>query len=180
MRIAIAATGAALLLCGGAALAAGLGAFDALLALSGRPLLDPALPRFAAGNGWFLPVAAGVAEIVALAGQLWLVFQCRALVHRRWPDLDAQTRALARTAAGDLARDARGLPGVQDARVRLTGTATRPRLRMRVSFAGDALVGEVYGELGAGPVERYRQAVGMPDLPVVVRFRAASKRGKRR
>ncbi|WUI01055.1 hypothetical protein OHR68_04340 [Spirillospora sp. NBC_00431] len=176
MRIAIAATGAVLLLCGGAALAAGLGAFDALGALSGRPLLDPALIRFTEDEGWFLPATAGVAEVVALAGQLWLVLQCRTLVHRWRPDVDPKTRALARDAAGDLNRDARELPGVQDTRVRLTGTITRPRLRVRVACADDALVSEVYGELGAGPVERYRHAIGMPDLPVVVRFRAASTR----
>lgn len=181
MRIPIAVTGAVLVLCGAAALAAGLGAFDPLGGVSGRPLLDPALGRFAGDHGWFLPAAAGAAELVALAGQLWLVMQGRALVHQRWPDVDPQTRVLARAAAGELNRDVRELPGVEDARVRLTGTVHRPRLRLRVACAGDTLVSEVYGELGAGPVERYRQAVGMPDLPVVIRFRPAlARRGRRR
>ncbi|SFP43390.1 MULTISPECIES: hypothetical protein [Actinomadura] len=177
MRIAIAATGAVLLLAGASALAAGLGAFDAV---AERPLLDPALHRFAADTGWFLPAAAGVAELLALAGQLWLVMQCRAAVHHWWPDLDPETRARARAAADDLTRDARGLPGVRDTRVRLTGTADRPRLRLTVSCAGDTLVSEVYGELGAGPVERYRDAVGMPDLPVVIRFHPQTRRRHRR
>ncbi|MFI0479280.1 hypothetical protein [Actinomadura sp. 9N215] len=176
MRIAIAVTGAVLLLCGGAVLAAGLGAFDALGAVSDRTPLDPALIRFVDGNGWFLPTAAGVAEAVALAGQLWLVLQCRSLVHRWRPDVDPKIRVLARAAADDLNRDARGLPGVRDTRVRLTGTVTRPRLRVRVACADDAVLSEVYGELGAGPVERYRRAIGMPDLPVVIRFRAAATR----
>ncbi|NYD49838.1 hypothetical protein [Actinomadura luteofluorescens] len=180
MRIAIAVTGAVLLLAGASALALGLGAFDAFGALSERPLLDPALARFARETGWFLPAAAGAAEVLALAGQLWLVLQGRAVVHQRWPDLDPETRARARAAADVLHRDARGLPGVQDARARLTGTADRPRLRLNVSCAGDALVSEVYGELGAGPVERYRRAVGMPDLPVVIRFRPEAERTRGR
>ncbi|TDC94337.1 hypothetical protein, partial [Actinomadura sp. 7K507] len=173
MRIAIALTGAVLFACGGTALAAGLGVFGAP---AEGPLLDPALARFADGTGWFLPAAAGVAEILALAGQLWLVVQARYLVHQWWPDLDAQTRVRAGDAAGALVRDARELPGVHDVRARLTGTADKPRLLLKVACAGDTLVGEVYGELGAGPVERYRRAVGMPDLPVVIRFDPARPR----
>ncbi|MEU9838852.1 hypothetical protein AB0C69_06460 [Actinomadura sp. NPDC048032] len=97
MRIAIAVTGAVLLLAGAAGLALGLGAFDAFGALSGRPLLDPALARFARETGWFLPSAAGAAEVLALAGQLWLVMQVRAVVHQRWPDLDPETRSRGRS-----------------------------------------------------------------------------------
>jgi hypothetical protein len=169
MRIPIAATGALLLLCGASALALGLGAFG----LAGRPPLDPALLRFAGGSPWFLPVAAGVAEVLALAGQLWLVVQGRTVVHLRWPDLDPQTRVHARAAADVLVKDAKELPDVQDARIRLTGTVNRPRLVMHVTCAGAALLSEVYGELGAGPIERYRRALGMPDLRAVIRFRLA-------
>lgn len=177
MRIAIAATGAVLFACGATALAVGLGAFGAP---ADRPLLDPSLARFAGDHGWFLPVAAGAAEILALAGQLWLVVQARHVVHLRWPDVDPETRERARAAADDLNRDARAMPGVDDVRVRLTGTADRPRLLVRIACAGDTLISEVYGELGAGPVERYRRAVGMPDLPVVIRFRPDVPRPARR
>ncbi|HEY8481077.1 MAG TPA: hypothetical protein VIL71_14725 [Spirillospora sp.] len=178
MRIAVAATGAVLAACGAAALAAGLGAFGS--GVADRPVLDPALARFAAGHGWFLPVAAGVAEVFALVGQLWLVVQVRRVVHLWWPDVDPGTRERARAAAEELSREARTMPGVRSAGVRLTGTAGRPRLLMRLFCAGDTLVGEVYGELGAGPVERYRRAVGMPDLPVVIRFRFDLPRSARR
>ncbi|TDD64915.1 hypothetical protein E1293_40905 [Actinomadura darangshiensis] len=180
MRIGIAATGTVLLLAGASALALGLGAFDAFGALSGRPLLDPAVGRFTGDHAWFLPALAGAAELLALTGQLWLVVQGRAVVHHWWPDLDPETRGRARAAADVLNRDVRGLPGVQDVRVRLTGTANKPRLRLNVSCAGDTLLSEVYGELGAGPVERYRRATGMPDLPVVIRFRPVSERPRRR
>ncbi|MGI5322947.1 hypothetical protein [Actinomadura nitritigenes] len=174
MRIPIAATGALLLLCGASALALGVSG------LGGHPPLDPALVRFASGSPWFLAVAAGVAEILALAGQLWLVVQGRTVVHLRWPDLDPQTRAHARAAADVLVKTTKELPDVQDVRVRLTGTVNRPRLVMHVTCAGDALLSEVYGELGAGPVERYRRALGMPDLKAIVRFRLAFPQQQKR
>ncbi|GGU98732.1 hypothetical protein GCM10010182_14350 [Actinomadura cremea] len=176
MRIAITATGTVLLGCGTAGLALGLGAFG----LAGSPPFHPALVAFATDSLWFLPVLTGLAEAVALGGQLWLIMQVRSAVQRWRPDLDARTRERAREAAGDLVRDARGLPGVRDVRIRLTGSVHRPRLRMTVVCAGDAVLGEVYGELGAGPVERYRRAVGMPDLPAVIRFRLAFPRPDRR
>jgi hypothetical protein len=171
MRIAIGITGAVLLLCGAAALAVGTGLAGALGVPADGPVLDPAFGRFAGDHDWFLPAAAAAAETVALCGQLWLVLQCRSLVHRRWPDVDARTRDLARSAADDLNRDVRELSGVQDSRARLTGTAARPRLRLRVTCAGDVPLRDLYGELGGEPVERYRRTTGMPDLPVVIRFR---------
>ncbi|WP_067452855.1 hypothetical protein [Actinomadura macra] len=183
MRAALAVTGAVLFSCGAAALVLGLGGLDGLSAgpggLAARPPLDPALVRFAGGSEWFLPAAAAVTELLSLAGQLWLVVQGRALVQQWRPDLDPRTRDLARSAAADLARDAAALPGVSDPRIRLTGTLTRPRLVVTVTCEGDSVLGEVYGELGAGPVERYRRTVGMPDLPVLVRLRPAFSRPRR-
>ena len=176
MRIAIMTTGAALLACGAVALGLGSGASD----LAHAPPFHPALVEFATDSLWFLPVLTGVAEAVALAGQLWLITQLRSAVQRWRPDLDARTRERARAAAEVLDRDARGLPGVQDVRIRLTGSVQRPRLRMTVVCAADTLLGEVYGELGAGPVERYRREVGMPDLPAVIRFRLTAPRPGRR
>ncbi|MBE1531022.1 hypothetical protein [Actinomadura algeriensis] len=176
MRIAITTTGAALLACGTTGLAFGFGAFG----LADAPPFHPALVEFATGSLWFLPVLTGVAEAVALAGQLWLITRLRSAVQQWRPDLDARTRERARAAADVLDRDARNLPGVEDVRIRLTGSVQRPRLRMTVVCAGDALLGEVYGELGAGPVERYRREVGMPDLPAVIRFRLTFPRPGRR
>ncbi|OLT34035.1 hypothetical protein BJF79_33970 [Actinomadura sp. CNU-125] len=176
MRIAIMTTGAVLAGCGTAALGLGLGAFG----LADAPPFHPELVAFATESLWFLPVLTGVAEAVALAGQLWLITQLRSVVQQWRPDLDARTRERAREAAGVLDRDARNLPGVQDVRIRLTGSVQRPRLRMTVVCAADAVLGEVYGELGAGPVERYRRAVGMPDLPAVIRFRLVFPRSGRR
>ncbi|TDD64740.1 hypothetical protein [Actinomadura rubrisoli] len=174
MRVAIAVTGTVLLTCGAGALVLGLGGFDGLGDLAARPPLDPALVRFADGNPWLLPAAASVAALLSLAGQLWLVVQGRALVHQWRPDVDPHTREAARDAAGALVRDAGALPSVREVRVRLTGTLTRPRLLLNVVCDRDAVLGEVYGELGAGPVERYRRTVGMPDLPAIVRFRMTS------
>lgn len=173
MRVAMVVTGAALFTFGAGALALGLGGFDGLGGLSARPPLDPALVRLAGVHPWLLAAAAGVAELLSLAGQIWLVLQVRALLRQWWPDVDPRTRALAKAAEGELLRGARALPEVRETRARLTGTVTRPRLVLTVLCEGDAVLGEVYGELGAGPVERYRRAIGMPDLPVVIRCRLA-------
>lgn len=164
MRIPLAVTGAALSGCGLAALRLG-GADPA------RPVRDPALDRFAAGHGWFLPALAVLAELVVFAGTLWLIVQFRSLVERWRPDVDRATRVRARAAALRLRQEARALAGVRDARVRLTGSLDRPRLVVTVVCEGDTDLGEVYGILGAGALARYRRTVELPDLPVVMRFR---------
>ncbi|WP_030169635.1 hypothetical protein [Spirillospora albida] len=164
MRIPLAATGAVLAGCG--LLALRLGDAD-----PARPVRDPALDRFAAVHGWFLPALAGLAEIVAFAGTLWLMVQLRTLVERWRPDVDRATRVRARAGALRLRQEARALAGVRDVRVRLTGSLDRPRLIVTVVCAGDTDLGEVYGALGAGALTRYRGTVELPDLPVVVRFR---------
>lgn len=167
MRVGIALTGTALAAAGGAGLCLGLVGGD----LAARPLLDPAVSRYADGTAWFWPVAAAAAVAVAACGLLWLAAHGRAMMRRRRAALDGPTRMRARAAERDLLRDALRLPGVRDARLRLTGTAVRPRLLLNLTCTGDAVLGEVYGELGAGAAERYRAATGMPDLVVVIRFR---------
>jgi hypothetical protein len=133
-------------------------------------VLDPAAGRYADGTGWFWPAVAGVGEVVTLAGLVWVTRQGRDGVRRWRPALDGPTRMLARAAGGDLLRDIRMLPGVEDAKIRLTGTAIKPRLLMTVVCDEDAPLGEVYRGLELGPTTRYRMAMGMDDLTVVVRF----------
>ncbi|MBO2448024.1 hypothetical protein J4573_13050 [Actinomadura barringtoniae] len=169
MRAGIAVTGLVLLGAGVAALCVGLGLFGP--GPAARPVLDPAAGRYADTTGWFWPVVAGAGEAVMLAGLVWVTRQSRDGVRRLRPALDGPTRMLARAAGGDLLRDARVLPGVEDVKLRLTGTKARPRLVMTVLCDEDAPLGEVYRGLELGPTARYRAAMGMDDLTVVVRFR---------
>jgi hypothetical protein len=169
MRAGMAVTGLVLLGAGVLALCVGLGAFGH--GVASRPVLDPAAGRYAEGTGWFWPVVAGIGEVVTLAGLVWVTRQSRDGMRRWRPALDGPTRMLARAAGGDLLRDARMLPGVEDVKVRLTGTAHKPRLLMTVACDEDVPLGEVYRGLELGPAARYRMAMGMDDLTVVVRFR---------
>ncbi|MBX6765622.1 MAG: hypothetical protein IRY90_00425, partial [Actinomadura rubrobrunea] len=104
MRVATALTGTVLLMCGAFALCCGLGAFGASWQL--RPVLDPAVVRYAARNSWFWPVLASVAEFLALVGLAWLIREGRDLVRRWRPALRGHARAQARRAGEELLRDA--------------------------------------------------------------------------
>ncbi|MEU5877658.1 hypothetical protein [Spirillospora sp. NPDC047279] len=168
MRVGITITGLVLLAAGAATLSLGLGAFGAERA--GAPLLDAAMTRHG-GADWFWPVVAAVAEIVTLAGAVWTARLLRNAAGRRRAAVDGPTRMLARAAGRDLVRAAKPLPGVRDVRTRLTGSTDRPRLLLDVDCDGATPLGEIHAALGTGPADRYRAAMGMPELIVVIRFR---------
>ncbi|MEW2356735.1 hypothetical protein [Spirillospora sp. NPDC029432] len=168
MRLATLTTGLLVVAAGIGALLAGLGAFGP--GLAERPLLTSEMARYAGDNDWFWPVAGGVAETVALAGLMWLGTQIRAWTLSRRAALDAPTRKLAAVAGGELLREARHVPGVRDARVRLTGSRLRPRLLVTILCAPDAAPAEIHTDLSNGPIERYRAAMDMDGLIVVIRF----------
>ncbi|WP_051468512.1 hypothetical protein [Actinomadura oligospora] len=171
MRIVAGLTGLLLLGTGVLALCAGLGVFGPDVA--GTAVLSPATDRFIVGHDWFWPLAGAVAEVVALAGLVGVGGVVRAAVRRRRASVDGATRMHARAASGDLVRDVTRAPGVRAVRVRLTGTAARPRLAMTVECAPDARPGEVHAVLGGEPATRFRDALGMQSLLVAVRYRLA-------
>ncbi|MFI0351900.1 hypothetical protein [Actinomadura sp. 9N407] len=167
-RAAILLTGLALLAAGVCGLLLGLGAFGA--GSAGRPMLTSEMARYAGEHEWFWPVAGGVAETMALAGLMWLYVQVRSIMLTRRAALDTPTRHLAGVAAGELLRETRHVPGVRDARIRLTGSRLRPRLLVTVICAPDAAPAEIHTDLSNGPVERYRAAMDLDGLIVVIRF----------
>jgi hypothetical protein len=137
-------------------------------------VLDPALVGFTQGYAWFWPVVGVVAEVVAMTGLVWFTVQALAAMRRRRPALDRPSRNLAEVAGGELLRATRLVPGVRDARVRFTGSWWKPRLVMSVTCEADAVPAEIRADLTGGPVARYRAAMAMRDLLVVVRFRLAT------
>ncbi|MFC4913101.1 hypothetical protein [Actinomadura gamaensis] len=172
MRVVAELTGVLLLAGGLLALCAGLGALGSDAA--DAAVLSAATERYVRGHDWFWPLAGAVAELVALSGLAGLAGTVRDAVRRRRPSMDGATRMHARAASGDLIEDAARLPGVRDVRVRLAGTAARPRLVIDVECASDARPGDVHAALGGEPVDRFRDALGMRTLVVAVRYRLAS------
>ncbi|RFU42714.1 hypothetical protein DZF91_05105 [Actinomadura logoneensis] len=169
MRIVAGLTGMLLLAGGVLALCAASGAFGTDVAAT--PVLSPAVERYVAGHDWFWPAAGAVAEFLALAGLVGLGGTFCGVLRRRRPAMDGATRAHARDASEDLVRDVARLPGVRGVRVRLTGTACRPRLALTVECASDARPGDVHAALGGEPAVRFRDALGMQNLVVAVRYR---------
>ncbi|XVQ10156.1 hypothetical protein ACQP1W_47860 [Spirillospora sp. CA-255316] len=168
MRAAVALMGSVLLAAGLGMLLAGYGLLGA--SVETAPVLGPAVSRFAAGQAWFWPLAGAATEGVAFAGLVWLVVQIQAVLRRWRPSLDAPARHLAGVAAGELLRDTRLIPGVREARIRFTGSPSRPRVRVHVTCHADAAPARIHADLASGPVERYRAAMGMDDLVAVIRF----------
>ncbi|WP_433334022.1 hypothetical protein [Spirillospora sp. CA-294931] len=162
MRTATALTGLLLLACGAFALALGLGVLGQSAAK--RPLPAP-------GDHWW---AWPAATALTLVGLLWLALEARAVFRRYRPALDGPTRMVTRAAAGDLITDARRLPGVRDLKLRLTGTAARPRLLLDVTCAPGAPLADIYTTLARGPVPRYRTTTDLQALTVVIRFQLSS------
>lgn len=171
MRVATVTMGALAFTAGIAALLLGTRVFGTEAAA--RPLLDPALARYAADHGWFWPAIGIAAEAVAMAGLVWFAVQGRASLRRWRPALDGPTRNLAGVAGGELLRVTRLVAGVRDARVQFTGSRSRPRLVIDVTCHPEGNPAGIRAELTGGPIERYRAAMAMRDLVVVIRFRIA-------
>lgn len=168
-RSGLAAAGTVLTCLGTAGLVAGRWA-------ASRPLVDRAADRYVAAHDWFWPVVGLAAWGSALIGVVWLILQIRAVVARRVALMDGTARMLMRAASRGLAADIRGLPGVGEVRVRFTGSAHRPVLRLWVVCDETAGLGALRDQIAAGPLTRFRHLTDMPDLLAVIRFRVAYHR----
>jgi hypothetical protein len=139
---------------------------------TGRPVLDPSVVRYAARHGWFWPVVSLGAEGVALAATAGLWRAGRGALVRRRARRDVP-------AVAGLRNEALRLAGVRDAKVRVSGTREAPRLVVSVACADGTPLEGLLAALGDGPVARYRDAAGLPDLVAVVRFRPGATRFRR-
>ncbi|MBC6460428.1 hypothetical protein [Actinomadura sp. HBU206391] len=169
MRPGLTFIGLAMAACGAAALCVGLGGLGPSPA--GRPVLDPAMSRLAAGPPWFWPGVAGLSVSLTLVGLLWLFAQGRAAVLRRLNLTRWSTRVRVRVAADDLVEEVRRLPGVQSVQVRLTGSAAWSRFVVSVVCDEDADLTLLRGHLSEDSLVRLRTELEMYELPTIVRFR---------
>jgi hypothetical protein len=168
MRFGITMTGLALVACGGSALCLGAGAV--LPESPDRPVLDPVVSGYATGHPWFWPAVAGVGVSLTLIGLLWLAAQGHAAVSSRFALVGKETRTRVRTATPTLIDEIMAVPGVREARARLTGTTARPRFVVSVVCDETADLAPLRARLEESR-PRLSVSLELPELPIVVRLR---------
>jgi len=169
---------AVLLVAAGAyGLARGYGAFGDDRASD--PVLTDDVRSFVSRNaGWFWPVAAVVALLVAWLGLRWLVAQLSSTAVSR---LDVpttgpgHTELLASAAAAAVTSDVEGYPGVRAARARLVADHPVPEVELTVEVAEDADVPAVRRRIEEHALARLRTALEVPDIRAGVHLRLAPR-----
>lgn len=165
--------GLVLLVVGGTGLALGLGAFGG--GRSSQPVLSDRTRHFASDHGWYWPVVAAVAFVLALLGLLWLLRQGRS--HRirglsMEPDDGAGTTSLSSKAVSDALEDEiEEYPGVGRARARVMGSDKRPKLLLNVAYGERADLAELRSRIAGDAVPRMCGALERDSLPAIVKLR---------
>jgi hypothetical protein len=166
-RVWLALTGLVLLGAGGTTLAGGvLG--------KGRPLVTDATSQWVAEHRWFWPSVAGGSLALAMLGSGWLAAQWRWRRLRRLAMGDARagaTRMAARVATRAIAADVTSYPGVRRVRTRLSGSARRPSMRVRVMCDAGVDLDELAWRIRDDAMVRLRTTLNRADLGGVVDFR---------
>jgi hypothetical protein len=168
-RIWLALTGLVLLGAGGTALAGGLGAFG-----PDRPLITDETTRWVAAHLWFWPAVTGGSLALAMLGSAWLAAQWRRRTLRRLAMGDARagaTRMAARVATRAIAADVTSYPGVRRVSTRLSGSARRPSMRVRVVCDAGVDLDELAWRIRDDAMVRLRTTLNRADLGGVIDFR---------
>lgn len=156
---------------------------------SGWPWAGPADAVLSDGDrtrwrdeGWWWPVVVAVLAVLVVVAIWWLLAQLR---RRRLSEVLVDSGdgegALVRGRAIEkvLAAEAESFPGVDGARVKLTGRRTRPRARVVLLLAPDAVPGQAVRQLREEALEHARASAGLDELPAEVRLRGVKHRAER-
>ncbi|MEU4830452.1 hypothetical protein [Streptosporangium sp. NPDC023615] len=172
-RLGLFLVGLTLLVLAALATARGAGVFPRDVAPAGTPLVDaPVREAFAryAPRLWWVVAAGGI--VLALFGLRWLLVQAR----RRSLDgmrLEGGPAGVTEVDTGGVtdaaSAEACAHPAITGATATMTGTERHPRVRMRVTLAGDAPMSAVREHLGEVVLPHMRQALESPDMPAVAR-----------
>jgi hypothetical protein len=168
-RVWLTLTGLLLLGAGGATLVGGLGAFG-----RDRRLVTGAMSQWIVAHWWFWPSMAGGSLAVAMLGSGWLAAQWRCRSLRRLAMGDARagaTRMAARVATRAIAADVTSYPGVRRVSTRLSGSARRPSMRVRVMCEAGVDLDELSWRIRDDAMVRLRTTLNREDLGGVVDFR---------
>ncbi|MEW2167722.1 alkaline shock response membrane anchor protein AmaP [Streptomyces sp. NPDC007084] len=184
-RVLIGLAGLVLLALGGSVLAIGLGAkppswwihdgrHDVLLSTAERTKWRE--------HGWWWPVVIAALAVLVLLALWWLVADLR---RRRLAEVLVDTGdgegALLRGRAleGVLAAEAGTLPGVDTARVHLTGRRSRPEAHVRLLLEPHVDPGQALDQLTGEALAHARNSAGLAALPAEVRLRGVKHRAER-
>ncbi|MDT0444817.1 alkaline shock response membrane anchor protein AmaP [Streptomyces johnsoniae] len=133
-------------------------------------------------EGWWWPVVIGSLSLLVLLSLWWLLAQLR---RRRLAEVlvnsgdgvGAQLRGRAMEEV--VAAEAESLPGVDRARVSLTGRRNQPRLGLGLLVTPQAAPDDVVRRLRTEAVEHARASAGLDALPAEARLRATKHPAER-
>lgn len=134
------------------------------------------------GESWWWPVVFAVLGVLVVLTLWWLLAQLR---RRRISEVlvdsgDGGGATLrARALEGVIAAEAESLPGVERARVTLTGRRSQPRARIGLVLGSHARPGPEVRRLRGEAIEHARTSTGLAQLPAEVRMRSARHRAER-
>ncbi len=141
------------------------------------PLLSSTEVDFAHQHGWFWPVAAVAAGIVALLCLRWLIVQLRRdrpSTYQLEPDRSTgATRLPTAVLAQAVAEEIETFASVRRARLDLDGRADRPAAHVSVVMEDRAQFGPVRHRIETEALPHLRDALGVERVPVRITFRVA-------
>lgn len=172
-RLGLAIVGVILLLAGVAALVRALDLIPGVLGSADAPVVEEPLRDFAADQPWFWVLLAVVLIIIALLALRWLAVQGRSEAVRTLRlESDSRKGSIsmpADAATGALEDDLETSPYLRRAQAGLNGGPSRPRLRLSVTMEPTAEPAAAL-ERTYQALDRYAQAMEMPDAPAVVQL----------
>ncbi|MFD3874850.1 alkaline shock response membrane anchor protein AmaP [Streptomyces sp. NPDC058623] len=133
-------------------------------------------------EGWWWPVVISALTIIVLLALWWLLEQLRRTRPGRMPIGTPPTDGVelhGHALSNAIAADARQLPGVQQARVQMTGRANHPEVRITLTLTPGTEPGPVLQALCHGPLERARQSTGWAQLPTQAHLKVTAHKPHR-
>ncbi|MEV6834622.1 alkaline shock response membrane anchor protein AmaP [Streptomyces sp. NPDC051133] len=133
--------------------------------------------RWSSQGWWWWPAVIAGLTLITLLALWWLLAQLR----RRHPggmpvggtppqeSIELRDRAL----SDAIATEAGALPGVQQAKVRITGRSAHSRTHIALTLTPQGTPGAALNALCQGPLRTARQSTGSPAMPAEARLRVA-------
>ncbi|MEU6093176.1 alkaline shock response membrane anchor protein AmaP [Streptomyces sp. NPDC047085] len=134
-------------------------------------------------QGWWWPAVIAALTLITVLALWWLLAQLRGRRPGELPvggsppqeGVELRDRAL----SDAIATDADALPGVQRAKVHITGRPAHPRTRIALTLTPQGAPGTALDALCEGPLRTARESTGFPYLPTEAQLRVARHRAHR-